>query len=93
MPTIKIAHLREQGQDIIIVPLDRRFDFASDRDQQATVREIRIAAASAGLAGTVAVIWKSGSRMKFIAPLPWHQFFRRIDIDHVYRNLNRSLSW
>lgn len=93
MPTVKIAHLREQGQDLIIVPLDNRFGSASERDQRAMINEIQIAATGAGLAGTVAVVWGTRSRMQFIAPQPWHPFFRSINIDYVFRNLNRSLSW
>ncbi len=35
MPRLKVAHLREQGQDMIIVPLDRTFGSQSRHDQNA----------------------------------------------------------
>lgn len=93
MPTLKIAHVREQGQDMIVVPLDSSFGSKSSSDQEDAVAEIQSAAASAGLAGTVVAVWTSGGRMHFIAPPRWHPFFRSIDMRWVQANLNRSLSW
>ena len=93
MTQIDVAHIREQGQDMIIAPLDGSFDHKTSQQQQAAVAEIQRAATGAGLRGTVAVVWPSGGNMKFIAPRPWHPFFRSIDIRWVMANLNRSLSW
>ncbi|MEN6631789.1 MAG: hypothetical protein ABFD84_05135 [Candidatus Polarisedimenticolia bacterium] len=94
MTTLQVAHIREQGQDMIIAPLDRSFDHKTADQQQAAVAEIQMAATSAGLRGIVAVVWIGpGGRMKFIAPPPWHPFFRSLDIQQVMANLNRSLTW
>lgn len=93
MPTLKVAHIREQGQDLIIVPLDRSFEFRSEEEQYETLADIQHAATSAGLRGKVVPVWPSGSRLKFIAPQPWHPFLRSINLTFVRANLNRSLSW
>lgn len=93
MPQLDVAHVRQQGQDMIIVPLDRSFDLKSLGDQQATADQIQLATNSAGLPGAVAVVWPSGSDMKFIAPKLLHPFFQTIDIEWVLANLNRSLTW
>ena len=94
MPKLDIAHVREQGQDMIIVPLDDSFDQKTSSQQEAVIDQIARAARSAGLAGEVVAVWESGSgRMKFIAPRPWHPFFRNVSLSWVLRNVNRSLSW
>ena len=93
MTTLKVAHIREQGQDMIIVPLDGSFDRKSEDDQLDAIDEIQAAASSAGLRGTVAVVWPSGGRMKFIGPQPWHPFLRSLNMQVVQRMLNRTLTW
>ncbi len=94
MPTLDIAHLREQGQDMIIVPLDDSFGHKTQHDQQATIGEIQKRAMGAGLRGRVVPVWNNGNgSMSFIAPPPWHPFFRGLNMRAVYANLNRTLSW
>lgn len=94
MPSLKIAHLREQGQNIIIVPVDSNFGYKSSSDQQNIVGEIELHARGAGLAGRVVPVWDNGGgRMAFIAPRPWHPFFQSLSLPLVYSNLNKELSW
>jgi hypothetical protein len=94
MPCLKVAHLREQGVDMIIVPLDRSFGSKSTSDQHDVIDEIQQRSHSAGLAGTVVPVWDhGGGRMAFIAPNGWSSFFRSIGLSFVFRNLNRELSW
>jgi hypothetical protein len=93
MPRFKVAHLREQGIDLIIIPLDRAFGSKSQSDQQAVIDELQARAASAGLAGTVVPIWESGGRMAFLAPPNWHSYFQSISLPFVAANLNRELFW
>jgi hypothetical protein len=40
----------------------------------------KIATSSATLPGTVAMIWRDGNRIGFIASRPWHPFFQSRDI-------------
>lgn len=94
MPTFKIAHIREQGTDLIIVPLESRFGSLSSDDQDATIRDLQLHANGAGLAGRVVPVWDSGSgRMAFIAPQQWHPFFSSISLQWVGLNLKKQLSW
>jgi hypothetical protein len=93
MPQFDIAHLREQGQDIIIVPLERGFGSKSSQDQQAIIAELQACARAAGLAGTVVPVWDSGGgRMSYIAPRPWHSFFGGLSLSDVAQNLNKCLT-
>ncbi len=93
MPSFDVAHIREQGVDVIIVPLDSSFGSKSQSDQNAAIAELQARATSAGLAGTVVPVWDSGGRMAFIAPPNWHPFFQSINLAHVFANINRKLYW
>ena len=44
MPHFRIAHLREQGQNMVIVPLDSRFGHRTGEDQDAFVTELQLRA-------------------------------------------------
>lgn len=94
MTTLEIAHVREQGIDMIIVPLDRSFHHKTSPQQNAARNEIQVRANSAGLRGSVALVWDAGGgRMGFLAPPNWVNFFRSISLGWVFANLNRELSW
>ncbi|MDP9084560.1 MAG: hypothetical protein M3N50_12480 [Pseudomonadota bacterium] len=93
MPHFKIAHLREQGQNMIIVPLESSFEHKSDEDQRATIAELQVRARNAGLAGTVVPVWQSGGRMYSMAPRSWQSFFRNLSMRSVLLNINKELYW
>ncbi|MCA9111093.1 MAG: hypothetical protein KDA52_14170 [Planctomycetaceae bacterium] len=93
MPSFKVAHVREQGVDLIIAPVNSSFHHMSAAEQTETIDAIEAAAHSAGLKGTVVPVWQVGDRMGFIAPQPWHPFFRSISWSDVLTNVNREVSW
>ena len=94
MPHFNVAHLREQGQDMVIVPLDSSFGRKISQDQNAIIADLQAHARSAGLAGTVVPVWDDGGgRMAFIAPRPWHAFFQSINLHFIAANINRELYW
>jgi hypothetical protein len=94
MPKLKVAHVREQGVDLIIAPLDHDFGYKTSQDQQAIVGEIQMHSSQAGLAGAVVPVWDGGGgRMAFIAPNNWHPFFRSLNLRAVWANVNREISW
>lgn len=93
MPTFNIAHLREQGDDVVIIPLEDSFDYRSDQDRHNARLEFQARSANAGLRGDVVLVWNSGGRMKFIAPPNWLSFFQGASMDWVQANVNKTLSW
>ena len=93
MPHFKVAHLHQQGQDIVIVPLESDFGMRTEADQQAIIAELQAHSMGAGLRGTVVPVWLSGNRLMFIAPQPWHPFFRSLDMHRVMASVNKELSW
>ena len=94
MPKFQVAHVKEQGVDLIIIPLDRSFNYKSEDEQRDVIDELQMRANGAGLAGTVVPVWDGGGgRMKFIAPQNWHPFFRSISLQRVAMSINREISW
>lgn len=93
MAQYKIAHIREQGIDLIVVPLERSFGMKTVEAQRAFVETLQRAAAEANLAGTVVPVWQTGNGHAFIAPPNWHAFFKSLGWDAVLRNVNRTLSF
>jgi hypothetical protein len=92
--TIKLAHIRHQGVDLIIVPLKSDFRWKSQVEQRRIVDELQDRASNARLAGTVVPVWDAGAgRMGFAAPTRWHSFFKSISLLFISRNLNKTLSW
>ena len=93
MPTFQVAHLRRDGQDVIIVPVDRSFGKRSPAEQARIQEAFQRSAATADISGVVVPVWEDASgRMAFRAPPPWHEFFKTIDMVYVATALNRSLS-
>ena len=93
MPNFDVAHIHEQGQDMIIVPMERSFGHLTHQQQAEQAALLQEYASSAGLAGTVVPVWDAGGgRMAFIAPTPWHSFFGSISLRFVAMNINRRLT-
>lgn len=94
MPRLRIAHLCQQGQNMVIVPLDSSFGRKTQQEQAEAIEELQMRSRAAGLAGTVVPVWDGGGgRMSFIAPRPWQPFFQRLNLLVVHRKLNKILSW
>src|SRR6478609_10460972 len=93
MPTFQVAYLRRDGQDVIIVPVDRSFGQRSPAEQARIQEAFQKSAAAADMPGVVVPVWEDASgRMAFRAPPPWHDFLKSIDMVYVATALNRSLS-
>jgi len=93
MPRYKIAHIREQGQDIIIITLGRNFKYKKLEEKNRIWAALQDCATSAGLAGTVVLVWDfGGGRMEFLAPQSWHSFFKNISLSFVAANINKELT-
>jgi hypothetical protein len=94
MPNFKVAHVRQSGVDIIIIPVDLSYATKEPADQQEVMDDLQNRARAAGLAGGVVPVWDIGAgRMGFRAPVRWHPFFKSIDLEWVWANVNRELFW
>jgi hypothetical protein len=93
MPRFKVAHLHEQGQDMVIIPLESSFGQKSTQEQNKIISELQVHSQGAGLKGTVVPVWESGGQTYFIAPRPWHTFFQSMSIQQIWANINKEISW
>lgn len=92
MAKFKVAHIREQGVDLIIAPLESSFGRQSDADQKEFIEALQVCASSAGLAGTVVPVWREGNGHRFIAPPKWHPFFKSFGWQDIIGNINKELT-
>lgn len=93
MPRFRVAHVREQGIDLIIIPLAGDFGRKGSSAQQEIIAELQARARAAGLAGTVVPVWNSGGRSNFIAPTNWHPFFRSLSPATIEASINKEIFW
>jgi hypothetical protein len=94
MPRYRVAHIREQGQDMVIVPLDSGFGRKMNSEQNETAAELQARSRSAGLRGRVVPVWDNGGgRMGFLAPHEWRAFFASLNLGRVFASINREIYW
>ena len=93
MATYEVAHIKEQGIDLIIIIVDSSFGLKTPEEQQKMTIALQECATAAGLAGTVVPVWDAGEgQMGFFAPMNWRPFFSGIDLAFVATNINRELT-
>lgn len=93
MPSIQVAQLHEQGQDMVIVIMAPAFARALPTQQEATIAQLQEKAKACGLKGLIAMVWDAGGKMDYLVPQPWHDFFRCITLDEVRSRINAEISW
>jgi len=92
MPEYRIAHIREQGQDMIIVPLESRFLNRPAAEKESFRLALQRCAAQHRLKGTDCLVWNYGRRFYFLAPPPWRLFFKGLSMAAVNRNINKKIT-
>jgi hypothetical protein len=92
MTDFHVAHLREQGQDIIMVVVSSSFGHRSTQEQIELQADLQRCATAAGLAGTVVPVWEVGGRLHSLAPHEWRSYFQSLNWEYVRQNVNRRLS-
>jgi hypothetical protein len=94
VPKYRVAHINEQGQNMILFPLDAQFGRLTQSGQNDELRALQFRARNAGLAGSAVAVWDAGGgRMGFMGPQQWHPFLQGIDLHFVMANLNKEISW
>ena len=71
MTTFEVAHINEQGVNVVVVFVDAAIAHKSSTEQNEIAATLQLCARSAGLAGNVAMVWPGG----FWAPRNQHSFF------------------
>lgn len=71
MTDFEVAHINEQGVNIVVVFVDSSMAHKSSEEQNQIAAALQLCAQSAGLAGNIAMVWRGG----FWAPRNQHSFF------------------
>jgi hypothetical protein len=94
MPRFELAHISEQGADLLIVPMEDAIRPKGNTEKNAIRNDLQDHAAAAGSTGVVCLVWDAGDgRMAFLAPRNYAELFRSMDLDFVLENLNEELAW
>jgi hypothetical protein len=94
MAKYKVAHLKEQEQDMIIFPLASAFGNQPLSDQQEELAVLQARANAAGLGGSAVAIWQdSAGKTHFLGPTPWHGFLKGLSFRSALANVNKEISW
>lgn len=94
MPKYRVAHVKKQGHDLIIFPLDPKFGQLSGTDQDRELRVLGAQANQAGLKGAPVAVWDAGyGRSGFRGPALYYNILSEINLQFVMANVNREISW
>jgi hypothetical protein len=86
----QIAHINEQGVDVVVVFVDAAIAHKSAAEQNELAAGLQICAQSANLRGNIAMVWPGG----FWAPRDQHAFFTSPggSYSELSLRINRTLS-
>jgi hypothetical protein len=88
----KIAHVKHQGNNMVIVWVSRNFFYGSNQDQSRWFTAIQQCVRSANLAGQTLLVTEDNGRFRYYGPNNWHNFLRTIDREWVRVRLNKELT-
>jgi hypothetical protein len=82
--TILVAHLKIRGATLLVA--------FPEADQRKAYTALQAAAARAGFAGELAVVWEDPQgRTRFIAAAPLHPFFHVVNYGQLRAQVNGSI--
>lgn len=90
MTKFEIAHINEQGVNVVVVFVDAIIAHKSSTEQNEIAASLQLCARSAGLAGNIAMVWPGG----FWAPHNQHSFFGSAggSYDELAMRVNKNLT-
>lgn len=88
MQSFDVAHIREQGVDLIIVFVSDTVRWMSDEERNQILTALTLCAHSADLAGYVVLVWPGG----FFCRKEFHAFFESAPYDILSANINKKLT-
>lgn len=88
----RVAHVRHQHSNMVIVIINPSFFYGSGNDQQRWFTAIQQCVRSVNLAGQTIVVTSDNGRFRFYGPNNWHSFLRTIDMNWVTSRVNKSLT-
>lgn len=89
MTSYDVAHIREQGEDLVIIFVSNDFGYIGDTEQSRQMVLFQRAANSARLEGNVVLVWENGFR----APRGYHSYFESVPYNVLLSNINKTLTF
>lgn len=91
--TYQVAHIQEQGQQVILIIVNSSFGRMGGSEQQQQYSLLQQCANKAGMAGTAALIWDAGSgRLGTYGPKEWQRFLQSLNPLTVQSSINKKLT-
>lgn len=88
----RIAIFNEQGQELIVVPLDSSFEDRLPSQRLETLRTLQNSAIKVGLKAPMALVWRIGNKLYFMAPKQCHSLLKTLKWNTIVSSLNTVLT-
>lgn len=89
----RVAHVNRKGADLIFIPMDPAIGQRPIAEQAELLRSLQRCANSAGLKGTVVLVWeKGGNNTGLLAEKTVHPHIQGTTVAFVLSNINRELT-
>jgi len=87
----KVAHLREQGKSVIIIPIANANNDLSGVKLNSIKSAFQAHAAKAKLSGDICLVWESNSKFSFLVHDRWRNFCMKLNMNIVKQYINKEL--
>jgi len=88
----RVAHVNRKGADLIFIPLESGIGQRPAAEQAELLRMLQHCAKSAGLKGTVVLVWDKGGTTGLLAERTVHPHIQGTTLAFVESNINRELT-
>ena len=88
----KVAHVKHQNANMVIVLVSPRFFNGSSADQRRWFTGIEQCVRSVNLAGQTLLVTNDNGRYRYYGPNAWHDFLRTTNINWVDARINKSIT-
>jgi len=88
----KVAHIREQGKDVIIIPISNINNNLTNEKLNEIRRVFQTQAIKTKLSGEVCLVWEFNKQLFSLAPSQWKAFCANLNMRIVKQYINKELT-
>jgi len=88
----KIAHIREQGKDVILIPITNVNNELTNEKLNEIRRIFQTHAIQTKLSGDVCLVWEFNNKLCFLAPNQWKAFCTSLNMRIIKQYLNQEMT-
>ena len=94
MPHYKVAHVRDQDVEYLLLPVESSFGQKTDEEQRAFVEECQSGALASELQGAIVVVWEDDKgHTQFRSPLSFRAVCNDWTLRRVLAGLNQEIAY